>query len=205
MNLTVVFEHWHLGDGNYPAFAIGDEARLSFELDVTTAETVEAELAERVDQVRDAEYEIVGRVIRHYPDGVSSTFPVLEADWLRFYCPASSIAGLAVGTKVRMRGRLALDHYQWVEFLERYPDAPDLFYGVRVSRVRQVEIPERFVHRSARSVSHPTAAGPDEYEAAAVRDVPAVSEDSVGPAFSLLDLTILPAGAGPTHPTFIEA
>src|SRR5438128_12297366 len=29
MKLTAVFEHWHLGDGNYPALAVGDEVRLS--------------------------------------------------------------------------------------------------------------------------------------------------------------------------------
>jgi hypothetical protein len=34
MKLTVVSELWHLGDGNYPAFAVGHEARLSFEPDV---------------------------------------------------------------------------------------------------------------------------------------------------------------------------
>ena len=34
MKLTAVFEHWHLGDGNHPAFAVGDEVRLSFELTI---------------------------------------------------------------------------------------------------------------------------------------------------------------------------
>jgi hypothetical protein len=32
MHFTVLFEHWHLGDGNYPAFSRGDTARLPFEL-----------------------------------------------------------------------------------------------------------------------------------------------------------------------------
>lgn len=205
MQLTVAFEHWHLGDGNYPAFAVGDEARLSFELDVGAVEEVGAEVAERVDQLRDAEYEIVGRVIRQYSDGVSSTFPVVEAGWLRFYCPASSVADLAVGTKFRLRGQLALDHYQWVEFLEQYPDTPDLFYGVRVARVRQVDIPERFIQRSERSLAHPTTVGPDDYRSDEVREVQAVSDQGAGPAFSLLDLELLQPGAGPARPTFFGA
>src|SRR5690349_12451775 len=134
MQLTTVFEHWHLGDGNYPPFAVGDEVRLSFELEVTSAERATEETADEVRQLRDAEYEIVGRVIRLY--GNSSAFPVVEAGCLRFYCPASETADLAVGSKVRLQGRLALDHYQWVGLLDRYPDPPDLFYAVRVVRVR---------------------------------------------------------------------
>src|SRR5262249_31321897 len=148
-------EHWHLGDGNYPAFAVGDEARLSFELDVSSVELLDEDLDVQVLQQRDAEYEIVGYVLRQYPDGVSSTFPVIEAGSLRFYCPAGAAADLSVGTKVRLRGRFALDHYQWVEFLERYADPPNLFYAVRVVRVRQVRIPSHFISRSERSLTYP--------------------------------------------------
>ena len=205
MVLTVVFEHWHLGDGNYPAFAVGDEARLSFELDASVVEAVGDDVVESVRQLSDAEYEVVGRVIRRYPDGASSTFPVVEAGWLRFYCPAGGAPGLAVGTKARLRGQLALDHYQWVESLGHYPDPPDLFYGVRVTRVREVRIPDGFVQRSAGSLAHPTTVAPGEYAPGDVREVAAVGEEGGDPAFSLLDLELLPPGAGPARPTFIGA
>src|SRR5215510_2433004 len=194
MQITVVFEHWHLGDGNYPAFAVGDEARLSFEFDVSSVEPIADDVGDQVQQLRDAEYEIVGRVLRQYPDGVSSTFPVVEAGWLRFYCPASAAADLPVGTKARLRGRLALDHHQWVEFLERYADPPDLFYPVRVARVRQVHIPDRFISRSERSVASPTVISTQDYNLSDVREMAAVTEGDEWPAFSLLDLELLPPG-----------
>jgi hypothetical protein len=204
VQLTVVFEHWHLGDGNYPAFAVGDEARLSFELQVVDVEVVHETTEDQISPLRDAEYEIVGRVIRRYAELDSSPFPVVEAGWLRFYCPSRIAEDLTVGSKVRLRGTLALDHYRWVEFLERYPNPPDLFYGVRVTRVRQVQIGERFVQRSAHGIGLPTAVGPDDYTSAEVRDVPAVGGESGGPAFSLLDLAILPSGSGPTRPSFFD-
>jgi hypothetical protein len=58
MQITVVFEHWHLGDGNYPACSVGDEARLSFELSAASVEPVSEAVAESVRQVHDADYEI---------------------------------------------------------------------------------------------------------------------------------------------------
>ena len=204
MQLTVVFEHWHLGDGNYPAFAVGQEARLSFEFDVTSAELADEATHDELRQLRDAEYEVVGRVIRQYPEGLSSRFPVIESEWLRFYCPTSDASDLPLGSRVRLRGRLALDHYQWVEFLDRYPDPPDLFYPVRVVRIRRVEIPERFIDGSAESW-HPTFVGADEYHADDVHEVDMVRDDNERPSFSLIDLEFLPPGAGPQRPTFIGA
>jgi hypothetical protein len=202
MQLTIVFEHWHLGDGNYRAFAVGEDARLSFELHVDSFEVVSQEIDEQISQVRDAEYEIVGRVIRQYGDVDSSRFPVLEAGWLRFYCPHNFAPDLELGTMVRLRGVLALDHYQWVEFLEEYPNPPDLFYGVRVTRVRQVKIPERLIQRSAHGMGHPTSVGPDDYMPQQPREVRAVGDESDGPAFSLLDVEVLPSGEGPKRPSF---
>jgi hypothetical protein len=132
----------------------------------------------------------------------SSPIRVLKADWLRFYCTTPA-AQLPVGTRVRLRGRFALDHYQWVEFLDRYSDPPDLFYGVRVDRIRQVQIPERFVQRSGASRSYPTAVSPGAYGPEHTREVRTVNDDEQWPAFSLLDLKVLPNGAGPVRPTFL--
>jgi len=205
MKLAVVFEHWHLGDGNYPAFAVGDAARLSFELDVLASEPAAPDAPESVRQLRDAEYEVTASVLRLYDDGLNSQFPVFEAAWLRFYSPSQSVAGLAQGSRVRLRGTLALDHYLWVEFLDRYPDPPDLFYNVRVASVRRVAIPAQFVHRDGRSMSHPASIAPGSYEASDLEEVRAVEETGAGPAFSLLDLELLSAGEGPERPTFYGA
>jgi hypothetical protein len=202
MKITAIFEHWHLGDGNYPAFAVGDEARLSFELDVLASEPAAPDAPESILQLRDAEYEVTARVLRLYDDGLNSPFPVFEAAWLRFYSPSQSVSGLAPGSRVRLRGTFALDHYLWVEFLDRYPDPPDLFYNVRVARVRRVAIPARFVRRGGRFMSHPASIAPGRYDAGDLEETRAVEETGVGPAFSLLDLELLPAGEGPERPTF---
>ena len=36
-----------------------------------------------------------------------------------------------------------IDHYLQVEYLDTYPDPPDLFYSLRVTRIRKVAVPER--------------------------------------------------------------
>ncbi|HAK93849.1 MAG TPA: hypothetical protein DCM87_02265 [Planctomycetes bacterium] len=203
MRLTVVYEHWHLGDGNYPAFTLGDEVRLSFELDVTAAETVSDDTPLLFRQDRDAHYDATARVIRRYGDGISDTFPVFDAGDFRFYSPSWCTAGLPVGAVVRLQGRLALDHYLWVEFLDRYPDPPELFYNLRVVRIRTIVIPDRFIHRGARSLRYPTALSPTQYGDAAWRDAQRVEEHESGPSFSLVDFEELPPGSGPENPTFL--
>ena len=205
MNLTAVFEHWHLGDGNYRAFAVGDEVRLSFELDLNHIEPAPKGAPESFERVRDADYAATARVIRSYALNVESTFPVFEAAGFRFYSPSARASGLVAGRMVRLRGRLALDHYQWVEFLERYPDPPDLFYNLRVARIRRIAIPAHFVRRSERGVVYPTSVRPKDYHEDSYRDVQRVAEGEGGPAFSLIDFEALPAGAGPARPTFFSA
>lgn len=58
---------------------------------------------------------------------------------------------------VRVDGPLLLDHYMWVEFLDRYPDPPDLFYRVRIDRIRVPAVPERLITKSANGVAGPTS------------------------------------------------
>ena len=204
MQITVVFAHWHIGDGNYPPFGVGDEGRLSFELSSRWVETVPEREPDGLRQLRDAEYDIVGRVIRQYDADTDSGLTVIDADGFRFYDAGGWTRDFPVGARIRLHGRLELDHFRWVENLDAYPDPPDLFYGVRVVRVREVQIPERFVHRSSKTLSHPSTLSPDDYTAADVRDVAAVSADD-GPAFSLLDLELLAPGDGLQRLTFLYA
>ncbi|HEX6049452.1 MAG TPA: hypothetical protein VFZ21_09290 [Gemmatimonadaceae bacterium] len=205
MRLTAVFEPWHLGDGNYPAFRVGDSARLSFEIGLDEIEPAPPGTMPSVDQRQDAEYEFVADVIRLYAESDGSRFPVLEAGWFRFYIPFGAPPDLEVGDRVRIRGRLALDHYLWVEFLHQWADPPDLFYGCRVARIRRVPIPERFVSRTERSLVHPTTVAASEYASEAPMELRAVTEELPGPAFFLLDLDLLLPGTGPDRPSFIGA
>jgi hypothetical protein len=193
--LTAVFEHWHLGDGNYYAFAVGDEVRLSFELDVDQVELVSPGAAVSFEHICDAQFAATARVIRRYADGIDSAFPVLDAGALRFYAPSQLASGIPQDSMVRLRGTLALDHYLWVEFLDRYADPPDLFYDVRVVRIRRIAIPEEFIRRTERSVSFPTSLPPEDYTSHSYEEVERVEERSNGPSFSLIDFEMLPAGA----------
>lgn len=54
MDVTAIFEHWHLGDGNYPAFSVGDEVRLSFELDRAVVEPAPVDARPGVEHEGDA-------------------------------------------------------------------------------------------------------------------------------------------------------
>jgi hypothetical protein len=67
------------------------------------------------------------------------------------------------GTWIEFEGTLMLDHYLWVEFLADYADPPELFYNLRVARIRKVGIPERFVRRHARGISFPTTVSPTDF------------------------------------------
>ena len=206
MQLTAVFEHWHLGDGNYCAFAVGDKVRLSFELDIDQIELTSPNAPLSIEQIRDAQYVVSARVIRRYADGIDSQFPVFDAGTLRFYVPSSLASDLPPDSTVRMRGAFALDHYLWVEFLDRYADAPDLFYDVRVVRIRRIAIPEQFVRRAERSMSFPTSLRPEDYASDSYEEVARVEERSDRPSFSLIDFETLPAGTvASARPSFFGA
>lgn len=200
MQITVVFEHWHLGDGNYPAFARGDTACLSFEMDIADIVAIQ-DVRPHLMRVEDAEYECVARVVRLYPDGVNSHFAVFETDGFRFYSPHSLAATLRVGDLEKMTGRLALDHYLWVEFLDRYADPPNLFYVVSIDRIRHVRIPERFIQRTGRNLSSPTALNKSDYGDGTM-DVSRVDEGDDVASFSLFDLTIAGERSEAQKPTF---
>ena len=101
-------------------------------------------------------------MIRRY-DTEGYGIAVIQTGDFRFYVHGSSAARLELHSWIQFEGTLLLDHYLWVEFLNRYPDPPDLFYTLRVTRIRRVDIPDRFVHRSASGVSYPTSVGPPDF------------------------------------------
>jgi hypothetical protein len=80
-----------------------------------------------------AQYRFVGQVLRVYNDDPSDAITVIEVAGFRFYINRSF--GFRAGEWVQGGGKLLLDHYIWVEFLDKYKDAPDLFYQLRVKRI----------------------------------------------------------------------
>ena len=164
MELTAIFESWHIGDGNYPPLEHEQLVRLSFELTATRLEAVSESEESRLVSGGNAEYAGVGRVLRRYEtEGYS--LAVIEAGRFRFYVHGSRAAALKPAMWVHFEGTLLFDHYLWVEFLGRYKDPPDLFYTLRVTRIRRVSIPERFVQRGSRRVSYPTTVSPEDFGA----------------------------------------
>lgn len=157
MQLTAIFESWHIGDGNYPPFRCGMEVNLSFEIE-SLQELTEAAPDEPLllAHVGNAEYHFVADVIRSYPKGGSPPIVVFDTGKFCFYIESNEAGGLSVGQRINGKGILCLDYYIWVEFPEHYPDPPDLFYNLRVVGITKVRIPDRFVHRYEKGKAVPT-------------------------------------------------
>ena len=158
MQITAIFESWHIGDGNYPPLSRGDLVHLSFELGSATLALALSSWMPHLEHLGNAQYRGVARVLRRYPALI-----VLEVDPLRFYVSSQASASLAEGDHVEFAGTLLLDHYAWVES-RRDADDPDLFYNLRVERIRKVEIPKRFISRDDAGKAFPTRLGSDDFE-----------------------------------------
>jgi hypothetical protein len=163
MQVTAIFESWHVGDGNYPPLSRDQLVRLSFELQPTSLVQHLGAGAPRLEHVGDAEYRGVASVLRRY-QGEYQPLVVFEVGTFRFYVYSPEAAPLAPGEWVEFAGTLLLDHYIWVEYLHTYPDPPDLFYNLRVTRIRKVTVPERFVARNQCGKALPTRVGPADFE-----------------------------------------
>ena len=162
MDLTAVFESWHVGDGTYPPLRRDQLVRLSFELQLGHPFIPMTETTGELEHCGDAVYRGHGLVLRRYSES-SPAIAVIEANNFRFYVHGTAAERAIPGTWVGFEGTLLLDHYAWVEFLGRYADPPDLFYNLRVTRIRRVTIPERFVSRGGGGKSYPTHVGPTEF------------------------------------------
>jgi len=201
--ITAVFEDWHLPDGNYPAFKVGDRYRFSFEFAVDRAETVAAATAHSLTQIREAEYDVVGQIVRQYAEPDSLPFAVVAVADFSFYTTDPAITSLPVGTSVHIQGQFALDHYLWVEYRRTYTDSPELLVAAELVGIRRVKIPEQFIVRDSRSLSMPTSIRSADFEQAP-EPIQAIDKSS-NFGFSLLDLRLL-AGTSEILPlAFIEA
>jgi|GEM_PF-1197626 len=156
MRFSAIFEAWHIGDGNYPPLSVGDLVNLSFEVQPNSLHQCEKGEVPFIEDFGTGECRFIARVLRVYGKGGPDALAVLDTGILRFYINDRRVNGLEVGATVKGEGTLLLDHYIWVEFLDSYEDPPDLFYNLRVIRIRRVAIPDRFVSRSKISMSYPT-------------------------------------------------
>ena len=162
MELTAVFESWHVGDGNYPPLQRHQLVRLSFELHPRRLLGVVGDTTPLLQHRGDAEYAGRGMVLRRYGDP-ETPIAVIETGAFRFFISAPEAEALVPGALIEFEGTLFLDHYVWVEFLDRYADPPDLFYNLRVTRIRKVQIPDHFIKRSTKGKALPTHVGPADF------------------------------------------
>lgn len=158
---------------------------LSFELQPEAISKVDEKQRERMKQLQDAEYEFCATVLKIYRD--EEYIVVVQMENFRCYIHSlpSGKLGLKAGDRVRGHGRLLLDHYAWVEYLHKYEAAPDLFYNLKVRAIWAVRIPESFIHRSEKGLSHPCSLKPGEYNPSDIREVEKMVDESC--AFYVVD------------------
>jgi len=211
VHLTAIFEEWLLGDGCYPALHRDQLVNLAFQVR-PTAPVAELLGAERFQSLPDGTCRVGGTLLQVYPT-VQPPVAVLEAEGFRCYLQSPEVAGWPRGSRVAAEGTLAVDYYIWSESLaDRYVDAPNLFYPLRVTRIRCVWIPEQFITRTERSVTSPAMVPLDEVAPEDIEEVETMLEPrrvargaplaEYAPAFFLVDLSDegLPPGEIPhTH------
>ena len=203
MKITALFESWHIWDGNYPPLTRGQLVRLSFELQVARLTALGANAAPLMEQEDGADYRIVAQLVRVYGQG-EDRFGVYDTGSFRFYVDHRQAASLSLGTWVELDGTLALDHYLWAEFLDQYPNPPDLFYTLRVERIRRIPIPESEIARSdSGGKAMPTRIAPEEFPS--VDELETMEGQTFDEEFYLIDLSSEGVAAGDVPFTFIGA
>ncbi|MFZ0882801.1 MAG: hypothetical protein WAN14_05345 [Candidatus Acidiferrales bacterium] len=189
MQLTAVFETWHLGDGNYPPLHKGQLVRLSFEFMPDTLVKTGPQPG-KFEHIKDGGYKFAGIVLKIYGDPPSGRIVVVQADDFRFYInsfPPES-APLKEGDRCEGTGNLLFDHYIWVQFLANYKDPPDLFYSLRVTSIRAVKIPESFISRTKNAQAGPASLALDEYTEEDITEVEKMEDFKVDWSFFLVAL-----------------
>jgi hypothetical protein len=167
MNLTAIFESWHIGDGNYPPLNVGQLTNLSFELEPRKTEEVGLDIPESFEHLGKGEYRFCGNVLKVYGDGIT----IINTGDFRFYIMSNESGHYLEGRRYCGEGTLVLDHYSWVEFFAKYENPPDLFYKLSVERILKVNIPEKFVARHETGKSLPTRLIPEDYSLSDVEEI----------------------------------
>src|SRR5436190_9553398 len=187
MNLTAIFESHHIDDRNYPPFSKGQLVNLSFELEPREMEEVSSSIPESFEHLGNGEYRCCCTVQKIYEGEDQDTVVILQAHDFRFYTMSEQPDSYVRGRRYCGEGTLLLDHYYWVEFLEEYPDPPNLFFNLEVSRILKVEMPERFVARHENGKSFPTRLVPEDYSASDVEELDTMEAQAFDEEFYVIE------------------
>jgi len=139
MHITVGFDSGLIDDRSYPPLQVGQTVNLSFQVELTsplekTGESIDFQVA------ADAECVFVADVLRIYRLPTEQPLGIVQAGDFRFYIEGNDIIEFKVGDRISGAGSLVVDYYIWVEFLDKYEDAPSLFYKMKVERLRKISI-----------------------------------------------------------------
>ncbi len=180
MEITAVFESWHIGDGNYPPFSTGMVVKLAFMIEAERISSAENRTP-TFKHLGDAEYDFCGEVLKIYhPEGEKKSYSslrsiftpkrrqpslaIIDTGGFRFYIESVKLTKINTGQWLCGQGTLLLDYYVWTEFLPRRTNPPDIFYALEVTRIRKVMIPARFIQSDGGAKAYPTRVSPADIE-----------------------------------------
>ncbi len=185
MNLTAIFESWHIGDGNYPPLSVGQFVNLSFEFEPAHFHEIDPASGEMFESIGNGEYRFVATSIKTYD---KDRLAIMESNGFRFYIAGSPANSLLEGRRYSAEGTLLLDHYAWVESLGQRHNPPRLFYTFEVTQILKVNIPERFISRHDQGKSLPTRLAPADYSPSDVECVATMEGQPFDEEFYIIDL-----------------
>ena len=85
MNLTAIFESWHIDDGNYPPLTEGQLVNLTFELEPRKVEEVSSSIPESFEHLGKGEYCFCGTALNVYENGDDPAIAIIKTGDFRFY------------------------------------------------------------------------------------------------------------------------
>lgn len=186
MNLTAIFESWHIDDGNYPPLTEGQFVNLTFELEPREVEEVSSVIPESFEHLGKGEYRFCGTVLNVYGNGDDAITIITTGDF-RFYIMSDESSRYVQGRRYCGEGTLLLDHFSWVEYLSERENPPDLFYKLKVKRILKVNMPEKFVARHETGKSFPTRLIPEDYSASDVEEINTMHGQPFDEEFYIID------------------
>jgi hypothetical protein len=187
MNLTAVFESWHIGDGNYPPLSKGELVNLSFELEPRKMEEASLGVAESFEHLGKGEYRFCGTAVNVYESADDPAITIIKIGDFRFYIMSDESNRYAQGRRYCGEETLLLDHYSWVEYLSDRENPPDLFYNFTVKRILKVNMPEKFVARHQTGKSFPTRLVPEDYSVSNVQEINTMQGQPFDEEFYIID------------------
>ncbi len=216
LELTAIFEMWHLDDGNYPPLHKGMAVNLAFEIQPRSLSRTTSSAPLALHPLGEAEYEFVAEVIlslphglpgptraeliRLHPDqaaglaradlGPNPPLAVLDSGEFRFYVEGKAARGLRSGMRLKGSGTLLLDYYVWGENCWRLASPPDLYYSLDVTRIRQVQVPDDFVKWMPGAKSLSPRLAPAHY--GALSDLETMEGHEAAAAFCIVDFSESP-------------